>query len=374
MKTLLGVACFMLSAALLTAQEKKPDKYRAMIDKGLAWLVKQQADDGSWPGDKNGMAAVMTAFAGMALLADGNTLAEGKYAPNLRRSLAWFLRQKPADAKYDGVLGLDPESPETSSRYMMDHGIALSFLAHLHGEAEGEDRAALRKRLQSAVAFSVKGQTPFGGWYYTSTIEWHNQTENVSTMLQLQGLIDARNAGIAVPKKTLEQAHRYLQSSTTERGGVAYSRGQFDGTKFLLVGGGRPAITAMALAAFVPVDSLRDETTRRWLLFCAEQPDRFALDRLATARDDLLAHYHFSKVVFHLTADEWRAAFPDKKMPDHLQWQKYRVAMFDYLNREQGKEGSWELKQRWTLGPGYNTSLALNILLYENTIPIRLSR
>jgi len=374
MKPTYAIVIALVSVPSIAGQEKKADTHREAIDKGLAWLAKNQRKDGSWCDYQNNMPGAYTAFAGMALLADGNTLSEGKYSANLCQAFAWFRDHQPKDATYNGLLGGDPNDPGTSGRYMPQHGIAMSFLAQLFEESNGDDRKTLQKLLSDGVAFSMKGQATIGGWFYTGAFEGHDSSENVTTMLVIQGLIDARNAGIAVPRQPMQKAFVSMQRSTTAQGGISYSDGRPGGPT--PKGGGRPTINAMALAAYVPTLGYGNETTRRWLMFCAEQGNLLAPERLEkpTSSDPLLAHYYLSKAVYHLTADDWRAAFPDKKMPDHLNWVKYRSAMFDFLHRTQGKEGSWGRGHAWGMGPIYSTSLALNILLYEQTQRAPISR
>lgn len=368
--SLVFLAC-LTSASFLSAQEPNPDKYRPNIDKGLAWLVKQQKADGSFSKDNGGYSTATTAFAGMALLADGNTLTDGKHSANLRGALGWFLALRPMNPKYEGVL-TDLANSGSAARYMCEHGIALSFLARVYGEiATKKDRDPVRERLIKAVDFAVKAQSEHGGWYYTSSsIEGHNSIENVATMLVLQGLLDARNMGIAVPKETLKRAHAYLAGCTTEKGGVVYSGGMTG--KGPPVGGERPTVTAMALAAYLPMRGASDELTRRWLRFAAES--RFLKPEELNHHFDLVPHYYFSKVVLHLGDNDGRATFPDKKIPAHLAWVKYRAALFDTLQREQAKDGSWSPKKAWSAGALLNSCLALNILLCENTLAFRLSR
>jgi prenyltransferase beta subunit len=362
-------AIVVLGAPLFAVAQDASDKYRPTIDKGLAWLVKQQAKDGSWSENNGANKTSITAFAAMALLADGNTINEGKYKTQLRDALNWYLRQQAKDAKYQGVLG-NKDDPGSTGRYMPEHGVALSFLSKIYGEIDdAQIRARLKVGLNDAVAFSVNGQSTSGGWFYTSRIEGHNSTENVATMVQIQGLLDARDAGIAVPKVTMTKALTYLKNCTTGDGSILYSaRG--DG-KDLPDKGGRPTITAMAAATYMRNHEKYDEPLSRWIGFCAEQkvirPDE------PKSAGDLLPHYYFCKVAFHLEEKRWAAAFPDKKVPAHLVWKKYRPALFDHLQREQDKDGSWSTRS-WTLGPVFNTTMALNILLYENSIPFQLSR
>ncbi|HEX5104222.1 MAG TPA: hypothetical protein VFV87_10450, partial [Pirellulaceae bacterium] len=133
MKWTLVLSACLACASLLAAQGTKPGNYRPTIDKGLAWLAAQQAKDGSWSEKQGINPAANTASAGMALLADGNTLAEGKYRANVRLALNWFLALEPMNAKYGDAL-VDPEYPGSTGRYMMEHGLGMSFLAKLYGE------------------------------------------------------------------------------------------------------------------------------------------------------------------------------------------------------------------------------------------------
>src|SRR5205085_1132243 len=93
-------------------------------------------------------------------------------------------------------------------------------------------------------------------------------SENVATMLVLEGLLEARDAGLPVPPKALKKAHDYLKDCTTKKGGILYAARANASNE----AGGRPSVTAMALAAYLPRQRPYDETTRRWLSFCAEQP------------------------------------------------------------------------------------------------------
>jgi hypothetical protein len=372
MKPGLALLCGLLMATASFAQEK-PDKRRAAIDKGLAWLVKQQGKDGSWK-TAAGWPAASTAFAGLALLADGNTLDHGKYSPQVRKAFDWYRKHAVQDGKYKGLLA-DPKLPGSTGRYMPEHGMALSFLAQLYGEEEkAEDRAASRKLLDAAVAFSVAGQCSSGGWFYTSTIEGHDSNENAATLVQLQGLMNARNAGIAVPIQALKRCKVHLQRCTTVEGGISYSGSR--NQKEPPLAGSRPTFTAMALGLFLPRGGpYDDEFARRWLAYSMTEPAfrPEGLKRPLHNSNELLLHYHYIKAVYHLNDAAWQKANPGKKFPEHLKWTNYRRTLFDRLLRDQGDDGAWD-KEGWGMGPVIQTSLALNILLYEDSIAPAINR
>ncbi|MGL4593487.1 MAG: hypothetical protein ACRCUY_02020, partial [Thermoguttaceae bacterium] len=69
----------------LGAQISDAEKEKA-ITRGLDWLAANQSRRGSW--DASGMyPTAMTGMAGIALLAEGSTTTQGKYADNIRSAV-----------------------------------------------------------------------------------------------------------------------------------------------------------------------------------------------------------------------------------------------------------------------------------------------
>jgi len=64
------------------------EKYRKTVDKGLEWLAKQQNDKGYWGASAgtDTYCISMTALSGMALLMEGSTVKDGKYADNIKKA------------------------------------------------------------------------------------------------------------------------------------------------------------------------------------------------------------------------------------------------------------------------------------------------
>src|SRR5262249_31916417 len=160
-------------------------------------LAGAQRSDGHWEGDGGQYPTSMTALAGMALLMEGSTLREGKYADNIRKAVDWMV----ARGQPDGLLG----KPGRQSRPLFGHGYAMLFLARGYKrEGEGARRDRLDKILTKAVEFTGKAQSNRGGWGYVPAAEGGNLDEGASTIVQLQGLRAARNAGIVVPKRLID--------------------------------------------------------------------------------------------------------------------------------------------------------------------------
>src|SRR5206468_2106359 len=85
------LACILVAPSF--AQERLPQhitpKVQKAVAKGLDWLAKKQGPDGNYPDfqDGNAYPAAMTALAGMAFLANGNTQNRGPYADNIHRAM-----------------------------------------------------------------------------------------------------------------------------------------------------------------------------------------------------------------------------------------------------------------------------------------------
>src|SRR5260370_37204180 len=97
-----GVACAMwiaFAAPSLRADELDP-KVKNAVNKGLSWLAKIQNRDGHWEAAGGQYAPAMTGMAGMAMLMEGSTTREGKYANNIRKARDWFL----AHSQTNGLL------------------------------------------------------------------------------------------------------------------------------------------------------------------------------------------------------------------------------------------------------------------------------
>src|SRR5262245_29971054 len=85
--------------------DEVPEKYRETIRKGLEWLVKQQYKDGHWDVQGGQYPTPMTALAGMALLMEGSTVREGKYAKNIRRAADWLMERSQKGGNRNGLIG-----------------------------------------------------------------------------------------------------------------------------------------------------------------------------------------------------------------------------------------------------------------------------
>src|SRR5262245_36435396 len=236
-----------------------PEKYRPAVQKGLAWLAKQQHKDGHWSAQGDQYPTAMTAFAGMALLAEGSTPSKGKYAEPIRRAVTWLMDR----SQMGGLIG-DSNSPGDAGRYIFGHSYGMAFLSAAQADLPAEQRKRIKAILNRAVQFSVQAQTTRGGWGYVSAKDGSDFDEGACTIAQVQGLHAARAAGIPVPREVLKKAYQYFEKLTTARGGLVYSLA----TGGMGVGNERPALTAGALA--VNADGGNAQLVSKWYKYCKD--------------------------------------------------------------------------------------------------------
>ena len=258
---------------------------------------------------------------------------EAKYSANIRKAADWLLDQ--TNAKRDGLIF--SEHPSETARYMEGHGLATIFLA---GACEWE-RDARRKKvtdvLTRAVKYIVKAQSSQGGWYNTSKVEGHDFDTISATVIQIQALQAAENAGIPVPREAISDAQEYLKKATgeyAERGKPGQNRGP-------------TAEMAAALACRYNsglVNGRRDELCMKWLKYCRTE---IPVGRDIRFGRDELTHYYYAQAVFNVAGDNWTG---------------YRTAMFDHLQSSQNKDGSWPAGEGISVGPVYSTAVWCTIL------------
>ena len=365
--TLLGAACaaFLLAAGAARADEI-PEKYRETVRKGLEWLAKQQHREGYFAVQGNQYPVSMTALAGMALLMEGSTIREGKYAEHIRKATEWLM-DRSQKGNRDGLIG-NTDNPTEAGRYMYGHGFATLFLASVYGDEENEKRRErLKDILTRAVKYIGNAQSTQGGWFYTSKADGHDQDEGSVTITQVQALRACRNAGIPVPKDIIKKAQDYLKHSTTDRGGVVYSLGR--GGMRAAAGGERPALTAAAIACGFNAGEYKSDLVKKWFKYCQTAvPLNLGGVRLG---HDEYTHYYYSQALYVLGDVGWEKLFGPTPENDRLTWSKYKASMFDRIQQMQHQDGSWPSGGGFSVGPVYSTAVYLSIMqLDKAALPI----
>ena len=305
---------------------------RRAIDRGLNFLTREQNKDGSWRtgGGFGSYPVAMTGLAGLALVGSGSTPVRGPYAKNVRRAVNFCLSQQ----QPNGLIA----SPSEESRSMYGHGFSTLFLSQVYGMEEDMDRQRrIRIALERAIALIARSQSNDGGWLYTP--DSHGDEGSV-TITQVQALRGCRNAGIQVPKKTVDKAIRYIERSQNPDGGISYS---------VRSRGSRPAISAAACAVLYNAGTYDSPKAEK----CFQYAWRFCQPTGS-------AHGHYFYTQLYMSQASWQKG--DKF------WDKYYPGIQRFLLRTQQGNGSWQGDH---VGLVYGTSIGLLILqIPYNHLPV----
>ncbi len=205
---------------VVTGQEINEAQKKA-VEKGLAWLAKQQDDalngagQNAFAGYSNHVA--ITSLAGLAFMEAGNLPNRGKYGKEVQRCLDYVL----ANCQQSGLIASD-----ASQGPMYGHGFAALFLGEIYGMTGNEE---VKEKLQKAVTLIQKTQNQEGGWRdqpapYDADIS--------VTICQVMALRAARDAGIKVEKEVIDKSIQYVRRCQNSDGGFSYMAGQGSGSGF----------------------------------------------------------------------------------------------------------------------------------------------
>ena len=324
--------------------EMMPPATVRAIGRGLNYLVKTQRQDGSWlnQGGYGTYPAVMTSLAGMALMAGGSTPETGPNARNVTKGMNYVLHV--GESHDDGLIA----GPGGEGRSMYGHGFSMLFLAQCCGvEINEQYEARLRKVLNKAVALTAKSQSDLGpalkhagGWYYRPG---DKSDEGSVTVTQLQALRACRNAGIRVPKATIDRAVAYLKYCQMPDGGICYSASSRHGS--------RPAISVAAIACFYAAGVYDRQTGGKGReVEMVEKLVSYVRKSVKVGRGGLsgghyfYTHLYMAEAMYQRGGNDWRTYYP-------------RIR--ERLLQLQSPDGSWNGDN---IGTTYGTAIATIIL------------
>jgi dienelactone hydrolase len=169
---------------------------------GLAWLAKQQREDGSFPtvppkGVSMKFPIAVTSLAAMALMLDD------AHAAQVEKALAFVTSACHPDE--DGYI----YHQKASFKGFWEHCFGTQLLAEALirkrvAKADAERVAALQKHLERAVKLIVKAQNIEGGWGYRPIPDPHSEVGPAAAALD--ALLLARKAGVKVEGSVIDRA------------------------------------------------------------------------------------------------------------------------------------------------------------------------
>lgn len=298
------------------------------VTKGLDYLARIQAPNGSWQSTQDGSTypTAMASLAGMAFLANGNTTSRGPYAESVRKAVRFVAAQSTPS----GLIAVGEEN----GRPMYGHGFSLLFLSCAYGmETDAKVREQIRDVLIKGIKLTASGQSNQGGWIY-----WPGGGDEGSvTVTQMQALRAAHEAGLTVPKDTIAKAIHYLEMCKMPDGGICYSLNSR--------GDSRPPISAAAICCLYSAGEYESPLAKACLNYVDKQmKSHNGLQLQGNWGHDFYMNLYAAQAFYQAGDKFWDQYFPPTR---------------DELVKLQKEEGSWNGDG---IGPVFDTSVALIIL------------
>jgi len=330
------VAAATAGAAEKDGPEKEASKWitpasEKAAARGLAYLVSHQHPDGTFgAGPWRGNVAIV-AMDGLAMIAGGSTPGRGPHGANVNLALDYIL----ANVQESGFINVPSFGHNVP---MYGHGFAMLFLAECCGMTS---RLDAREKLAKAVKLTVNTQNDAGGWRYQP----QKMEGDISvTMSQVMALRAARNAGIFVPKRTIELSLAYIKKSQNPDGGF----------KYLLIGPDDSAFprSAAAVAGLYSLGVYEGPELTKGLDYLMQ----FTAQSGVVHRESawyFYGHYYAAMAM-------WQAG--------GQRWAKWYPVIRDELVAKQKPDGSWDDP---SVCPEFGTAVACLVLQVPNNyLPI----
>ena len=296
---------------------KMDDDTKKAVEKALAWLKDQQQRDGSW-----GNTAI-TSFALLAFMANGHVPNQGIYGESVSKGVRYLLacvRDNP-NRRDDGYLVGD------RGGNMYCHGMATLALTQVYGMTGDKE---VRDVLKKAIDLIIRTQSREGGWRYDPNPD---AGADISvTIMQVMALRGAKDGGIQVPDKTIDDALKYIKRCRDDKSGGYKYQPYSSGPGYARTAAG---VCVLQLGGKYDAEEIKDAV--KYLERVADDPQHY-----------WYGHYYACHA-FNQVGGK--------------QWEDYYDRMKTTLLPRQRPTGEWyDARREAAYGPVYQTSIAVLIL------------
>lgn len=321
-------SCFLCSAQTdyltrFSFNDRSSSQIENMYVRGLAYLKKNQKQDGSFESGEAGHSSTpaTSGFCLMAALAHGDDPNMGPYSSMIKKSINFILKSQNTNNGYIGDT-------------MYSHGFATLALSEAYGMVR-DDRIGPALEKAVSLILSAQKNNQFNAWRYNpDSID----ADSSVVGCQLVALLAARNAGIGVPDKAIEDGLKYMKSCQTKEGGYSYTEQNYNNPRVTL-----SSIGSLIIALNKQKDEPEYKKVSEYLgknINYKENTYPFYLE------------YYMSQAIFHDDINSW-----DTWNSRNIRWMKSL----------QAPDGSWSYQSE----PAYCTSLALlSLALNYRFLPI----
>jgi prenyltransferase beta subunit len=315
------------ASGLMTAPAKKA------VASGLKFLKESQHTQGSFGSGQYSENIAITSLSALAMMSAGSMPEEGPYSREVNLALDFVL-------KNTGPSGFVCVQRSTSHGPMYDHGFGTLFLAEAYGMTRRDD---IREKLKKAVQLIVDTQNREGGWRYQPKRE--PQADVSVTICQIMALRAARNAGIHVPRSTVDRCVDYVRKCQNPDGGFRYMLQPLGASQF--------PRSAAGVVTFHSAGIYEGKEIDKGLEYIMDYLPSGGGEQFRGFRGAnyhyFYGHYYAVQAMFQAGGDYWARWYP---------------AIRDDLVTRQQTDGHWDDN----FGSEYATAMACIILQMPNSV------
>jgi hypothetical protein len=293
---------------------KMDAEVKKAVDNALKFLAKEQSRaDGSWGN------TATTGFVLLAFMSNGNVPNQGEYGKVVAEGVQSLLR---AARDSDGyIVG-------SKGGNMYCHGMATLALTQVYGMTGDEEVKKVTKR---AIELIVKSQNSEGGWRYDPA---PTAADISVTIMQLMALRGAKDAGMQVPDKTMNDSIKYINRCRDTRSGGYKYQPYSAGAGYARTAAG---ICALQLCGQYDADDIKKGV--EYLERVVDDPGHY-----------WYGHYYAAHALHQIGGEVWEKYY--KRMRDRLLIPGYQQPTGEWYDRS--REAAY--------GPAYQTAIAVLIL------------
>jgi hypothetical protein len=313
-------------------------KSEEAVMRGLRWLVKTQAEDGSWSAQ---FKSAMTGLGLLCFLGHGETTTSPEFGPTVKKAVDWLVKTGTDRQGKFADFGPQPG--------VYEHGIATYALGEYYTMTKDESVAPV---FTQAVNYIVEGQGPDGGWMYRYD---KSQSDTSVSGWQIQALKAAHLSQLNLPgvDAALDKAMLNLKRVQGPKGGIGYRDPSTE----------RYSLTGVGVLCTYFWKQDKDELVRDGIKYILDD-DKPKVDYKGD-KADLYAWYYNTQACLMMGGSHWS---------------KWNRMFQDQIADAQSADGSWpptgNPKEHGTgskdkYGPTYRTTLCILMLeVYYRYMPV----
>ena len=303
--------------------EESSDYWVQQIDtsykKGLNYLADTQNEEGSWDNTSYGSEVGVVGLALLAFIARGDDPEFGTYRVQSKKALEYLLKKQDQET---GLIGST----------MYNHGFATLSLAEVYGRVMNPEVGPALQKATNLILNSQKNN-PKGAWRYTPE---STDADTTVSGAQLVALLAARNAGVRIPKESIEKGIAFLLTCQDENGGFGYTNPS----------GANLPRTSIGSLVLSLAKKTENQSFRNSIIFLEENA------HLGDQAHKFYSLYYTSQAMFRTNSNLWNS---------------WNAKNLKTLRNSQKEDGSWN----GNYGPVFSTASALlSIAINYRYLPI----